>query len=111
MAATAAAEMCAGVGWSGSPTLKSRTSAPFAFRAAARWAMATVGETSMARARRERSVAEPLARLHRVLRRDGASGARERPYFSRRRRSTTGGTSSRTTPPSWKTSLTSREDR
>jgi hypothetical protein len=51
--------MCAGVGWSGSPTLKSSTLRPLARRAVARWDIATVGDTSIARARRES--AGPLA--------------------------------------------------
>src|SRR5438093_13284894 len=59
-AAVAAARMCGGVGWSGSPTLKSRIRSPLAASAAARWAMATVGETSSALTRRERAGSLPL---------------------------------------------------
>src|SRR6266480_3402224 len=61
MAAVAAAPMCRGVGWSGSPTLKSSTASPLALSAAARWATATVGDTSSDSARRERSVADPFS--------------------------------------------------
>ena len=102
IAATAAAEMCWGVGWSGSPTLKSSTSAPFALRAAARWAIAIVGETSMARARRERSAAEPSLLT-------SPSGAAEPPRSATARTSRPapldhGRDSSFTSPPSGNTS-------
>ena len=56
--------MCDGVAWSGSPTLKSRILLPWALSDVARWAMATVGDTSMARARRERPPAVPPFRLN-----------------------------------------------
>src|SRR5262249_56515265 len=53
IAALPAAATWAGVGWSGSPTLKSSTRPPLALSAPARWAMATVGDTSRLRTRRE----------------------------------------------------------
>ena len=77
-AAVAAATTCAGVGWSGSPTLKSRTRRPAALSAAARWAIATVGETSSAeRGARGRRPTPRSCGLH-------PPGLRGRPWRGRR---------------------------
>jgi len=71
------------------------------------------GRRDLDRARAHGEVARravPLHRLHARLRRRSPSGGGPG-YFSRKRRSTTGGTSSCTPPPSWKTSLTMRDER
>ena len=106
MAALPASSTWRGVGWSGSPTVKSKTRTPFAFSSRAFAAIATVGDTSSRRARAASRVLH-LFTPGSSPRRPARSGV---PYFSLSRFSTTGGTRSLTRPPSWKTSLTRREE-
>ena len=113
IAALPASTTWRGVGWSGSPTVKSNTRTPFALSARAFAAIATVGDTSRLRARAASRgpvpavftwFSSPAGRAR------GRSAARGVPYLSLSRRSTTGGTRSLTRPPSWKTSFTRREE-
>ena len=113
IAALPASSTWRGVGWSGSPTVKSKTRTPFAFSARAFAAIATVGDTSRRRAR-----AASLGPVPAVFTRRSSSllpagpprPCTGVPYFSLSRCSTTGGTRSLTRPPSWKTSFTSRDE-
>ena len=101
------------MGWSGSPTVKSKTRTPFASSARAFADIATVGEISRRRARAASRGPVPA-----VFTRPGLPHFFRRvrpalisvPYFSLSLLSTTGGTRSLTRPPSWKTSFTSRDE-